>query len=375
MIHILSFHGADNYGAVLQNYALQQYLILNGYKVDTLNYKCDVIESSYIPRIVVKRNDTCKRSVFYRIARQIKDLLMYGRIVLRHKNFNKFREDFLVLSSLYKKEYLLSGNFDSKEDVYITGSDQIWNTEILKDTENPIYTLSFVGNKKTVAYAASAGNEKFITQNELDSIKKIECISVRENSLQKYLCEKLNREIACVVDPVFLIKKHQWEEILNKGNNRKKGLIFLYYIGSNAPETIQIAIEHAKYTKRSIVYSGMLNTRLLGRAKCIYQDGPIEFLYNIKDANIVIASSFHAVAFSIIFEKDFIVVPHEKTGGRVIDLLKVLGLEKQIVYSVEEYIERQEELLNIDYSPIKDKINQMVKESKHFLDNTLKTMY
>jgi len=336
-IGIITFHSAHNYGAVLQVYALQK-------KVDNsdiINLRNIYINSYYKIIKLYKGKNVLKlgKSI-------ISNIYYYKRNKKRYQNFEKFISSKLKLSNKYKNEDELKENFP-KYDIYITGSDQVWNYEIangLKDS----YTLNFGDEKiKRISYAASIGNAvipKELVNEYKTKISKIDYISVREENAKKVLQEiGIKKDIEVVLDPTLLLTKEEWNKEINELKNGIKEKYILAYVIENNEEYYKIVNELSRRTGLKVVHFEKNNKKYENSLRSAYTQGPLEFLNLIKNAEYVVATSFHACIFSILFHKKFFIVPHLNTGSRVTNLLDKLQIKGRIFNTFEEF-------KNIDYN-------------------------
>ena len=348
-IAIVTFHAANNYGAVLQNYALQKKIKEDfALEVETIDYRCDAIDGEY--KIWEKRD---------KLRRQVWNVVNLMPELIRRWKFNSFRKKHLKLSSCCTIADI--EKYNDIFDVYICGSDQIWNKDIIKDNTY-VYSLEFVATHPKMAYAASAG--KGIIQDKvlLENIKKLNYITVRERELRDFLI-KQGVVCSCVCDPVFLLDKAKWMTFVTE--RKKRDYLFLYYIDSKKELCEKIAEMIAREQGKEICCPCKIEKSNMCYKYKTYGTGPIEFLSDIYYADMIVASSFHAIAFSIIFEKEFVAVLHEKTGQRVIDLLEYVGLSNRIVKDYDSFMEKKWE--EIDYSLVREKVRKWSNESKSHL--------
>lgn len=363
-IKTITFSNAHNYGAVLQAYALQEVLSKNGNDVEIINYKDKIIGSQYK---VIKFNKNV-------IASFIKNIVFFPINIKRFWNFRKFEKEMLNLTQKkYKSEEELK-EYSPEADVYITGSDQVWNSHTtlgLKDS----YTLNFgKSNVKRLSYAASIGN-LIIKEQEIDAyrkkISKLDYISVREEDAKNILTPIINKDIEVVLDPTLLLTKEEWEKNIEKFNIRKeKEKYILAYVVQPDQEYIKIVNELSEREKIKVIHFAKTNRKIKNVRRRAYTDGPLEFISLIRNAEYVVCTSFHATVFSIIFNKKFFVVPHRKTGSRVTNLLKKLGIEKRAVNSVDEFNSLNYDE-NINYELVNRKIEVERQKSITWLNNAI----
>ncbi len=339
-IGTITFHWATNYGAVLQAFALQQFLIKQGYDTEIIDYR------PYRVMLLQRLNGILKRDVeTFRKEKKLKDF--------RNKELKRSRK-------IYKKQEALEKGFGNY-DVLITGSDQIWNQSFTLGAEGKP-TLSYFlqgANEdcKRIAYAVSFGTEhisdryKQITKKE---ILKFNAISVRENSgldiLQKY---GVKGTLVC--DPSLLLERTDYERLL-LNQEYKSSEVFSYILHHDA-----IAMQVAVKVNAIWGYDQF--------SPCSFQKGMYEWLYQIKHAGVVVTNSFHGVMMSLIFNTPFIVVLIKGSGmnDRLYTILRELNLEDRIIDTFDEVkIERlcKEE---IQWSSANEKMQILKDISREFL--------
>lgn len=350
-IGIITFHRADNYGAVLQNFALQAILVKKGMQVYTIDYRSAAIEEAYKLKIMSDNEE----SMIHRVKETLKNILRYSKLKKKKEAFKCFRDNYLILSDPFDKRSV--GQIENEYDLFICGSDQIWNESIVSSEDRAVYTLGFIKGKYKASYAASAGTTSRVSDKLLSEVKLLDFITVRENTLSDFLSEEMLKQIPVVCDPVFLLDKAQWTAIAEGTHKRQYRTLFLYYIDSHRKEICQIAKYISKKKKLKIIYPTAKCRDTLFCGKCVNDDGPLDFVSDIASAEYVAAASFHAVAMAIIFHKNFIVILHEETGERVRDLLRRLGLQNRIVKGIEDFIKREDDLGDIDYGDIEKSLD------------------
>lgn len=318
-IGIITFHRAINYGAVLQTYALNNFINNSNHICETIDYRCKYIENEY------NLFDFSSK----KIKKNINALLNCFNTLQRKKKFNSFIKEYIKVS---EKKYLnnnleLSNNI---YDIFITGSDQIWNIDLCKDE---MYFLPFVNNKKKVSYAASFGNRDII-KNRFKLINKylsdFELVTVRENSAVEDLKKFCGIDGKKVVDPTFLLDGNEWNSIVKK-NDYKEKYILVYVLHENSLYEVAKKISN-KMNIPVYVISQSRKKRING--KYIRNAGPLEFLSLIKNCEYVITDSFHGTALGIIFRKNLKVVLKKENiylNDRLLSVLKEFKLEHCIV--------------------------------------------
>lgn len=367
-IGVITFHCVHNYGAMLQAYALCKYINEQGLNCETIDYRPNYLYLYYdrisIVRLYKYFIETDRDNTLKAILKTIKH---YKRRCYKDKRWRKFNHflEFIINKSknkYIKKQELHKTNYD----VIICGSDQIWNSYYTNGIK-PEYFGSFATkSKKVISYAASNGKsffpieEKAIVNNLLNNFTSI---SVREEGLQSFLIKETNKNISLVCDPVFLISKKAWESLIIPPQHRKYLLIYTF----DEDNTIyDVALQYAKKLKLSII---QITDKKRNINKNIHQEtqvGPLEFLGYIYHANYICTSSFHGVAFSIIFNKQFLCFPHKKFGERTQTLLEKTNLSSRNIYNVNQSIPN-----DIDYKSIGHGLHEYINKSKEFLMQNL----
>ena len=359
IIKTITCQKVNNHGATLQAYALMHYLESLGNDVEIIDY---VPERFNHFRPFVCSTEKYAKNFFLKTAyicakfpSRFAEYLKYKNS-LRKTNFENFWNKYYYLTKCYKTFDELKNN-PPEADLYIAGSDQIWNT-MMENGKDPAYYLQFVKNGIRATYAASFSVSEIPDElkNQTKAfIESIDYVSVREKSALKIL-DDLGIKDACVVlDPVFLLSREEWDCVESKMEFDDKYI--LVYDFENSDSVKSFSLQYAKENKVKI-YS-LYNSDYCD--KCFEDYGPDVFLSLIKNADFVVSNSFHATAFSVIYEKQFAVIEREEgINSRMVDLLDEFGIEGHIVT---EY-----QLMNkIDYYSVNEKKDKVVESSKEYL--------
>lgn len=293
-VGIVTFHRAHNYGAMLQTYALQTY-ISNYCDVKIVDYHADAVDKNYYPKHSFKRFiKTCVKLLLY-------PKVEIGRILTFNK-FNSFKDKYLKLSGSYSNTNVRK--CDLEFDIFISGSDQVWNP--LCNGFDSNFFLNFASNCKKYSYAASFGNSEFDYKSELfikENILAFNNLSVRENEGIKILNRiGIKKKATVDCDPVFLLDKREWINNLKLSETSKYGdYILLYYMVPPTNAT-NFALELSKRIGAKVLFVNHNASRIkYNGVKIINGVGPKEFLNLIRNAKYVITTSFHGLALSLIF--------------------------------------------------------------------------
>ncbi|EIP97608.1 Polysaccharide pyruvyl transferase [Opitutaceae bacterium TAV1] len=329
-IGIITFHGAHNYGALLQAFALQEYIRYRNHQVEIIDYTPEYLTKKYASFNWRPLSGLAIYPKMKRLAGNILRLLSIPFIEMRRKGFLGFMRNRLTLSSKKVRDVF---SIPATYDAIIFGSDQIWNLEITHGFD-PVYwgDISIRSDSLKIAYGASAGAN---IQEIIDSpeccraLRNFTAISVRESYIAEKLKRIVDQHITTVLDPTFLVDKDVWDKIEKKPTKRRK-YVLLYLVSESA-----YARKLAKKISRQLsvpVVELTTERRILPRKGRYYFATPEEFLGWFSDATCIITTSFHGTAFSIINRKEFWCVG--KGGGgdiRSRALLKMLDLESRFI--------------------------------------------
>lgn len=323
-----TFHASHNYGSMLQAYALQ-YVLRNEVRIEN-----EIINFRSLSQKLLYSDPGLKK---YNFKQKVKQLLFgnYHKFLVEKYNlFEQFMKEKMILSQEFNDE-VAAAKYSREFDFLITGSDQIWNT-VCSDF-NWIYFLPFAkGN--AIAYAPSMGpcgikevkKEHYLKIKEC--LQQYKAVSVREKGSVEVLNKILATDVETLVDPTLLVDSKEWDDLAGNKPIINGDYIFMYKPFLDNP-----ICEMAKKISRSlgipVVVSNILPSRmelynklpLTTKIKSKLDCGPIEFLNLIKYSKLVISGSYHAVAFSIIFNKPFLAV-NGKTDNRMSHLLKATNL-------------------------------------------------
>ncbi|MDQ0289862.1 polysaccharide pyruvyl transferase family protein [Oligosphaera ethanolica] len=331
-VGIVTFHRSINYGAVLQAFALQNFLIKNGHDCELIDYLRPKKGYSSFSQF---------QKIYHGLWEKISPLIIG---TARQNRTKAFREKYMQMSSEY---YPSAEKLLQVKDAYsvcIAGSDQVWNPINTDNDSN--YFLSFAGTKtKKISYAASFGLH-MIPKKYHDEYRSrllgLDVIGVRETEAVKIVKELSGRDAAITVDPTFLLECDVWEQLaLNP--QRKKPYILCYYI-VNKPineQMSRLAQRIQRETGWEIVKIGQREYHKFNPFETnIYNAGPTEFLGLMQNASMVISNSFHGCAFSIIYQRPFVCVTSRRhhLKSRLEQLMMTTGLKHQLLYIEDEDI-------------------------------------
>lgn len=376
-IAILTHPLWTNYGGILQAYALQTYLTRMGQNVVVINREYRDYPS--LKLFILRLGITIKNfiRVYFLKRRQftvLNPLSAHYHNIWRGYEVQPFVKEYISQSrelrnSKSLRRYLKHHKFDC----FIVGSDQVWRPSYVANVTD--YFLKEVpGTSKAlkVAYAASFGADKWefspaLTEECAYLAKKFDAISVREASGVKLCKEFLGVEAEHVLDPTMLLDADDYIKLIdNVSTLPSEGNAFCYIL-DESPEVASIISDIAtagfKIFKASIyVPSTEENARP-------YQMTVEQWLRSFRDAEFVITDSFHACVFSILFRKPFLAwVNKERGSSRFESLLEMFGLKGRLVYSLEDFINRKDQLFDCsDLNKVEGILSDLRCKSNEFL--------
>lgn len=385
---ITLYYRSTNYGGNLQAYALEKYLNKSGYNAEQISYRmgsANVVSSEFIKSGVVKkakilRNSYLKligcakyilsnSSIYKEIQARDKAVLSFNTAKIKHSNFEYS----------FDNSYLISDDYD----VFIAGSDQVWNTQW---GINQVYFLGFVKNQKfKMSYAASLGRSEW-TAEEMCVFKEYlsdyTAVSVREEDAVNILKEASPAPVEWVVDPTLLLTRKEWDKICAP-RIVKDSYVFCYFLGTDAEERL-LAEQYAKRKGLKLVSMPFLQKQTLLNKEFrkhesefgdeqLYDISPEQFLSLIKYADCVFTDSFHATLFSGLYQKEYFVFGREVMGARIASLTKLYETEERFCNTAEkkklEYLQAQKP---IDYSRKLEKLLKLQRISEDYLKRNLR---
>ena len=382
-IGIITVQKAPNYGAVLQCYALWKYLELQGYDCEVIDL-CREIHKDFVKS---KRFSPYKiLSTYNRIRKFLADLFPFisTNRVKKRQFERKYKQELDVLNIKfakfnscikYSKKYVsVDALYQNPPDydIYLTGSDQLWNP-----TQNYCiepYFLTFVQNKgKKVSYATSIGQTVLPNKVINDYIKWLNTytyISVREQSAVDMLQPYIEKDIYRTIDPTFLLKRENWEDIALEPLQRSYVFCFTLY---KSMDLLLCAKRYASLYNKKMVFwmQSMDETRLIDANTIGRIDiSPEEWLGYVKNADVVFTDSFHGSVFSIIYNRQFYAyIPlWNNRGSRITDLLDLLQLNDRLITDLDNVPNNMIDYINVDRILCKEREKSVSYIKKAFYD-------
>ena len=369
-VGLITYHSAYNYGSALQAYATQEAIQLLGHDVEIINYR------------MAEQNYFYKKLYHFRYGKTaaVRDLLqipMHSKRILRARNFEAFMRDYLILTNEMSEPEQISSMWD-RYDVIVSGSDQIWNKDSVEFRHNDLkymdpYLLKGFKGKK-VSYASSVGTlDREKLRLILSAISGFDAISFREKKSTDFIANELHRNVENVLDPTFLLDKQQWITRM-KLKEIEKDYILYYSLTSykdEAKESKHLVELAEKYRCRVIVITPLHFAPVYDRRIEYRPDyGPREFLELLYNAKLVITYSFHGTALSANLNVPFYSLAKKtSTDYRKADLLGRLGLRDRIAYGLEEVLSRSDQ--SVDFKKAGEVMEKCRSDSLRYLSENL----
>jgi len=367
---IITIWGSENYGAILQAYALQTVLSDLGVENEIIRFN-DSGYYRYIHRGMLFRQ-------FLSMLRTSLRSWLVG--TTRGERTACFRRDRMKLSEdFYGENGKSLQDTLSIYDNFIVGSDQVWRPGFLDFGSD--YLLAFVdGTHKKIAYAPSFGVAN-IPEKYHPIYKKhlslFDAVSVREKNAVSLVEQLCGFTPSHVLDPTLLLDRSQWDNVTVAPKIKTPYILCYFMPGNKANDQLmtKTANHISRLAKLPVVWLGAKEyLALLPWYRSVFDAGPQEFLGWMRNASYIVTNSFHGTCFSMNFQVPFlsIVTSHNKNmnlTSRISSLLEITGLEERGV-GVETKLPALNEL-NMDFSNSTEKLKQQREKSMQYLKNAL----
>lgn len=365
---ILTLPLHTNYGGIIQAYALQLTLKNMGHESTVLNLNRYYIPKQKLMLAILKR--TIKRYVFRKYVEVFFEKNKRNEFHFIGNEINKFVNDYISLDNIdiYEK-------VSNKYDAIIVGSDQIWRPRYVgKNLENVFLKFTEKWDIKRIAYAASFGTDVWEYNNDQtikcrNLIQKFDAVAVREDS-GVGLCEKHFEVFAeHVLDPTLLLNVTDYEKIIfNTNTPKSEGNLFVYILDKYVGNDVFIELMAKDFDlKPFYVSTDRANVPIEKRMTVTMGT----WLRSFYDAEFVVADSFHAAVFSIIFNKPFIVYGNEYGLTRIQSILKLFNIEKRIIREFDYNKAKAIITEPVNWKQVNRNLSLLKSKSLQFLSNLL----
>lgn len=339
---------ANNYGALLQYYALQKYLKQRGHDVYWIRF---ILKDSFLKVLL--------RELYHN--KSIKKLIYF---INCHIEFMKFIKTYLSTSTkVYREIKILDEN---DYDYFIAGSDQVWGGTIKENY------LTFVVDKPKIAYAASFGKNQLSEEHAniiAPWLKTFDKISVRESSGVD-ICKNMGIKAIHVLDPTLLLSIKDYPASYNI---LKEKYIYSYFLNAKTIDDLYFSKIENFIDKKAIHYyvTAIQGTEKFIPSKYLVYPKPTDWLSYYRYSEYVITNTFHGTVFALIYHKPFISILQKGTlqcqNSRIYSLLNMFDLTDRIwdgTHDIEEIIDRP-----IDWDFIETKRNIYIKRTDKFFQD------
>jgi hypothetical protein len=366
----------NNYGGLLQNFALQKVLKGLGHEVLTINIKGR--ESSFIRKCA----SISKRVVLKIFGRSTGKIRKFPT-VQEKKIISEHTSQFVVRNINTTKpinrkvnEGLLS---EYAFEAYVVGSDQVWRPRY--SPQQSTFFLDFLKNNsnvKKLSYAASFGvsdwefNQKQ-TEEFSPLLKQFDAVSVREDSAVDLCKRYFDVDATHLLDPTMLLDKEVYISLVEKQNiGKSPGNLFIYILDKNEEKSAIVDSVANKYKLEPFTVMAKRGFSEPGKRDikdCVFP--PVEeWIRGFMDAEFVITDSFHGTVFSILFNRPFIAIANKSRGTtRFTSLLKMFNLENRLIFSPEEL--NLDKVKEIDWGNVNEILEQDKERAIFFLKRNL----
>jgi hypothetical protein len=362
----------NNYGGLLQNYALQAVLSDLGHEVLTINIRRNVYNHP-----LIKLASVLKRSLLKASGRDIviRAWPTKNELKIISHNTNSFVNRKIKTTKLFTQKINENLLKEYAFDAYIVGSDQVWRPRY--SSQLSTFFLDFLqSNSKVrkIAYAASFGVDDWEFTNKQTEkfgklLKLFDAVSVREDSAVKLSKNYFDVEATQLLDPTMLIDLSDYTSLVEKENvEQSPGNLFTYILDKESDKLKIIDDIAHTYNLKPFSVLPLKNFSETGRKDiydCVFP-APEKWIRGFMDAQFVVTDSFHGTVFSILFNKPFIAIANKGRGlTRFTSLLKLFRLENRLIFSSEDFI--PENLNEIDWDKTNAILNQEKEKSIQFL--------
>ena len=353
-IGIATFHWSQNYGALLQTYALKTRLTELGHEV----------------YVIDKRPNRKKNESF---SSKIKDAIL--RVMHPFDRGNEYKQKSKL--EYFRNNYLslVKEGDIPKLDAIVCGSDQIWNPKLTGGKYDPLYfgVSNQVDAQKRIAYAASIG-EATIPENEIREfeslVSRMDAISVREKSIVDLVQKCTKNKVYNVVDPTLLLQRDDYSKLINDSTAWKQPYVLIYQ-NTYDENLYKMAFHIAKRKNLKVIEIARKRYRPISKCKVILDGGVEDFLNMYKNAAYVVTNTFHGTVFAIEFGREFVSIPLKGRESRVETLSEITGLQDRLLSGYSENSFDEILTKEIDYNDVYERLARCRQSSEDFLTQAL----
>ena len=339
-ISVITLHTVNNYGSALQTYATQTVLQKLGHTVEFVDYwRKDNAGEGAVDKAL--KSPSMQKIRFLwdwsELSRSAVRIPLRFLLACKRRPMQDFLKARVNLTShtYYSMDDLLKDT--PQADVYMTGSDQVWNSIWNQGIEKPYFLEYAPEGKKRVAFSASIGRTELSADEipeTVSMLKKYSAISVREESAVTLL-KALGIEAQLILDPTLMLSGREWEKIAEVPK-AKKPYLLIYQLNGNR-QMDRFAVNLAKRKGWDVVRICFAVPVIQRGVKCVISPSVEHLLGYLLHAECVLTDSFHATAFSLNLGRDFICILPKRFGTRIESILKLTGTENRLLRDYSNY--------------------------------------
>lgn len=384
-IALVTCYFQPNYGSQLQAYATQKAFDKLGLDNETINLEGIQPEINkrkmkyFLSKIFDKHTVLDKMATVRKVIAKKRVPGLAELLAQRTRKFKEF-EGMFTISERYDSIASIGEASPQKYLAFVVGSDQLW---LPSNITADYYTLNFVPqNICTIALSTSFGVSALPKRQAVMAskfLKRINYVSVREQSGQRLVKQLADRDVPVVCDPTILFNAEEWMDIVPKERFYADKYIFCYFLGNN-PEQRDFVRKVRELTGYKIVQLQHCDEYIKSDVGfpdfAPYNVGPREFIQLIRDAELVFTDSFHCSVFSMLNRKKFFTFRRYNndsivsTNGRIYDFLNEIELSNRLLTAHENPAEMLKQ--EIDYNKVSDKLEHLRQFTWDWLKDSLK---
>lgn len=363
----ITWNSFYNFGTCLQAFALQKF-------IESMGCSNKIIDDSTIVAPLAVQTSLWQRIVFKCTYYVTKIVRLFSP---KYNAFYKMQRVLIQKTNSFKRDMLNIDynicsviNDETDYDLFICGSDQVWNPMVLEDNRRLFYYANFT-TKSKISYAPSLGvviiPEKWKAKIK-ELLSSFSAIAVREETGRIALQSIVDIPIQVVVDPTLLLSKSDWEQYVPMIKN-EESYVLAYFLTYNA--SFFSAVRKYAHEHNCKLYMFYLNPSYYKEADKMIMGGPFDFLSYIKGAKAFFTDSFHGTIFSTIFEVPFYTFERFKNetiqnqNSRIENLLSLMGAQSRLFN--EENMSDIYKNEDIDFKQYKENLNSQICFSKQYL--------
>ncbi|MBR4677179.1 MAG: polysaccharide pyruvyl transferase family protein [Bacteroidales bacterium] len=367
---ILSQPLHNNYGGLLQAFALQKVIKSLGFDVAT--NRIILHDNKLTTRKIWSFGKSKIKSIVFKFLRK-KDVW-----VENSKTISRYTSKFVDNYIQTENADTLSRKIAKKYDIFIVGSDQVFRKRWSQVTKYFLEDLKRRSDKTKIVYAASFGTDDLSewTEDDIKICKKLapkfRAVSVREDTGIGIMKDYFNIVAEHVLDPTLLLNKEDYLQVIDKEDEHRRNKIMMTYIldkTDGKTEIIELVKNKLGLEALEVMPKEKYCAETTDIENCVYPSVS-KWISGFRDAEFVVTDSFHGTVFSIIFNKPFICISNGLRGiTRITSLLKIFDLENRLITSKDNFSETL--LCPINYDNVNSIWNQWKTKSMNFLRDSI----